>query len=129
MILMATALALLVGTAHAATSQQQMKACNAEATQRGLEGEDRKAFLSECLAGKSTGTALPPQQEKKTKACDAEATGQGLQGEARQKFLSDCLAKEPAAEPTAPASIPEKPVPAVPAPVPTPQTAPIEPNR
>ena len=49
-ILMAAALALSITTAYAATAQQQkMKICNGEATEKKLKGEDRKAFMSNCL--------------------------------------------------------------------------------
>jgi len=39
-------------TAAALTPQQQkMKSCNADATAKGLKGDARKTFMSECLKG------------------------------------------------------------------------------
>ena len=48
------ALALLAAAhgAHALTAQQEkMKSCNADATAKGLKGDARKTFMSECLKG------------------------------------------------------------------------------
>lgn len=37
--------------AAASTQQDKMKACNAEAKDKGLKGEERKGFMSSCLKG------------------------------------------------------------------------------
>ncbi|WP_332813030.1 PsiF family protein [Ramlibacter sp.] len=55
-------LSLSLGAAQAAElkaapatagQQSRMKACNAEAKSRALKGDERKAFMSECLKKKS----------------------------------------------------------------------------
>ncbi len=49
--LLALGLSLSVGVAHAATEQQnKMKTCNADA--KGKKGDERKAFMKECLSNK-----------------------------------------------------------------------------
>ena len=79
----------------AATPQQdKMKTCNKEATEKKLTGEERKAFMKECL---KTKPALTPQQEK-MKACNKEANEKKLKGEERQKFMKECLKAKPAEE-------------------------------
>src|SRR5512137_2153269 len=77
----------------AATPQQdKMKACNKEATEKKLTGEERKKFMSDCLKAKP---ALTPQQEK-MKACNKEANEKKLKGAERKKFMSECLKAKPA---------------------------------
>jgi psiF repeat-containing protein len=75
--------------------QEKMKACNSEASTKGMNGADRKKFMSSCLkadasAAGGTEKALTPQQEK-MKSCNTEATSKGLKGEDRKKFMSTCL--------------------------------------
>jgi psiF repeat len=59
----AVTLAFVVSTAYAAdekkpTSQQEkMKACNTHATDKQLKGDERKAFMSECLKAKPDDSA------------------------------------------------------------------------
>ena len=48
------ALGSLNPAVQAANSQQQkMKSCNADAKTKGLKGDDRKKYLSDCLKGAS----------------------------------------------------------------------------
>jgi hypothetical protein len=76
--------------AKAATPQQEkMKACNAEAGAKTLKGDERKAFMKECLSAKAE--AKPLTQQDKMKKCNADARSQNLSGDARKKFMSDCL--------------------------------------
>ena len=84
--------ALLASTAMAENPQQnRMKECNTEAAGKALKGDERKAFMSECLSGKAAAAkALTPQQEK-MKACNAEAATKALKGDERKKFMSGCL--------------------------------------
>ncbi len=43
----------LASAASAATPQQtKMKACNGEAKEKGLKGDERKAFMKQCLSAK-----------------------------------------------------------------------------
>lgn len=53
--------------------QQRMKDCNSQAT--GKKGDERRAFMSSCLKGGTTGTATsqPAAQQGKTKAKSASA--------------------------------------------------------
>jgi hypothetical protein len=62
--------------------QERMKNCNKEAGDR--KGDERKAFMKECLAGKAT-------QQEKMKACNQDANSQNLKGDERKKFMSECL--------------------------------------
>jgi hypothetical protein len=43
--------------AKPATQQEKMKACNADATTKGLKGDERKAFMSTCLKGSAAPAA------------------------------------------------------------------------
>ncbi|MEN2395127.1 PsiF family protein [Pseudomonas halotolerans] len=77
---------LLSFQGFAATAQQnKMTTCNADASAKALKGDERKAFMSNCL--KAT-----PQERMKT--CNADATTQALKGDARKVFMSECLKKK-----------------------------------
>jgi len=67
--------------------QEKMKNCNAQATDK--KGDERKAFMKECLSAKPM-KATTAQQEK-MKACNKEAAGKELKGDERKKFMSSCL--------------------------------------
>ncbi|AAU47613.1 phosphate starvation-inducible protein [Burkholderia pseudomallei] len=88
--------ALLVGgvlatPAFAANSQQdKMKACNAQAA--GKTGDERKAFMKDCLAAKP---AKKMSQQEKMKACNTQAADK--KGDERKAFMKDCLSAKPAA--------------------------------
>ncbi|MFT4242886.1 MAG: PsiF family protein [Acidovorax sp.] len=93
-LLAAASLAFSFATAHAAdgdapkkapTAQQtKMKTCNAEAS--GKKGDERKAFMKECLSTKKA------TQQDKMKSCNAEAKTKDLKGDARKGFMKECLA-------------------------------------
>jgi hypothetical protein len=56
----------LSSSALAGPQQERMKMCNAEAKSKQLKGDERKAFMKECLSTKKhETTAKDPQQEKK----------------------------------------------------------------
>ncbi len=77
---------LLCSQGFAETAQQnKMTTCNADATAKALKGDERKAFMSNCL--KAT-----PQE--RMKSCNATATEQALKGDARKTFMSECLKKK-----------------------------------
>ncbi|MDZ5435264.1 PsiF family protein [Pseudomonas fluorescens] len=89
---------LLCTQGFAATDQQnKMTTCNADATAKNLKGEERKAFMSNCLkaapAANDAGKVLTPQQEK-MKTCNADAATKALKGDARKAFMSECLKKK-----------------------------------
>lgn len=72
--------------------QNKMKTCNAEATAKGLgegKGEERKAFMKECLSAKPAKAG--GTQQNKMKTCNKEAGAQNLKGDERKKFMSTCL--------------------------------------
>lgn len=103
-ILVAAALALMVGSSFALTAQQEkMKTCNADAKTKNLKGPDRKKFMSECLSGASTTAAPAPVAPTPPAAAPTPA------------------APTP---PAIPASPPAPPVPAAPVPPPAPAPAP-----
>jgi hypothetical protein len=111
-------LALSVGLAHAAdgnvpkkepspaqkAQQEKMKTCNAEAKEKALKGDERTAFMKECLSsGKSAKSDAAPaaktaskqakaDEKAKTKACQQEAKEQSLKGDARKAYISECVA-------------------------------------
>jgi hypothetical protein len=88
--LLALGLTLSFGAAHAAdgkTAQQsKMGTCNKEAGDK--KGDERKAFMKECLSAKP---AAPATQQSKMKTCNVDA--KGMKGDERKKFMSDCLKK------------------------------------
>jgi hypothetical protein len=101
-LLIAIGLALATLTvAHAkeekaATPQQErMRQCNQQAAEKGLKGEERKQFMSQCLKseGGVASKARTPQQERMA-SCSREAKEKGLKGEERKQFMSQCLKKK-----------------------------------
>jgi len=93
--LMALGMALAVGGAHAAedkapTAQQsKMKTCNADAKDK--KGDERKAFMKECLSAKPEAPAQDGKtaQQNKMKTCNADAKGK--KGDERKAFMKECL--------------------------------------
>jgi hypothetical protein len=81
---------VLAAPAFAATEQQnKMASCNKEAA--GKKGDDRKAFMSECLSSKPKVSSAQKAQQDKMKTCNAEAKGK--KGDDRKAFMSECLKK------------------------------------
>jgi hypothetical protein len=78
---------------EAATQQNKMRDCSEQAMAKGLgegKGDERQAFMKECLSAKSTKSGKTAQQEK-MKACNKEAGEKSLKGDERKKFMSTCL--------------------------------------
>ena len=93
-LIAAAGLALSLGAAptlaSAKTAQQEkMSTCNAQAA--GKKGDERKAFMKECLSAKP---AAPVTQQDKMKACNADEKAKTLKGDERKKFMSECLSKK-----------------------------------
>lgn len=65
--------------------QQKMAACNKEAAEKNLKGDERKKFMSACLSA-----AKKSQQDKMT-ACNKQAGEKSLKGDERKKFMAECL--------------------------------------
>jgi hypothetical protein len=74
-------------TAAQNAQQSKMTTCNKEAT--GKKGDERKAFMKECLSAKPA--AAENSQQNKMKTCNADAAGK--KGDERKKFMSECLKK------------------------------------
>lgn len=73
--------------------QNKMKACNEQANAKGFgegKGDERKAFMKECLSAKPVKSGKTAQQEK-MKACNKEAGEKKLKGDERKTFMSTCL--------------------------------------
>jgi len=105
--LLAMAISLSLGAAHAAdapaaaasaakepTAQQnKMGACNTEAA--GKKGDERKAFMKNCLSAKPAAAASSDKktaQQEKMKTCNKDATGK--KGAERKAFMKDCLSSK-----------------------------------
>ena len=90
-------LACAPGFAQNDSQQDKMKACNADAAKKELKGDERKAFMKECLSVKKEAKEekkdVKPQRER-MKSCNADAARQELKGDARRNFMSDCLKKK-----------------------------------
>jgi len=90
------------GQAFAATAQQEkMKACNAEAKDKALKGDERKSFMKDCLSAKKEEApakteAAPAKstQQEKMKTCNADAAAKSLKGDERKAFMKDCLSAD-----------------------------------
>lgn len=93
--LIALGLFLSLGLARAdekkepTAQQNKMATCNKEAGDK--KGDERKAFMSECLKAKPAAAKATPQQER-MKKCNADATGKT--GDERKKFMSQCLSNK-----------------------------------
>jgi hypothetical protein len=68
--------------------QEKMKACNTQAADK--KGDERKAFMSECL--KAGSPAAPMTQQDKMKVCNTKAGDK--KGDERKTFMSGCLKGE-----------------------------------
>lgn len=85
-----------------APAQITKETCRAQAKEKNLKGEERKAFIKECRgtgavqADKSAKSAKGGQQTR-MKTCNAEAKTQQLKGDARKAFMKECLSHKPTA--------------------------------
>ncbi len=77
-----------------AAQQEKMTACNKQAGEKKLTGDERKKFMSQCLSAEGVpaakGDHKMTQQEKMT-ACNKQAGEKKLAGDDRKKFMSQCL--------------------------------------
>ncbi|WP_027796371.1 PsiF family protein [Paraburkholderia acidipaludis] len=86
-VLAAPALAQTPASAAAPNSQQQkMKACNTQAGDK--KGDDRKAFMKQCLSASGAPAPTMSQQER-MKACNTQAGDK--KGDDRKAFMKQCL--------------------------------------
>ena len=86
-VLAAPAFAQTAAPAAAMNSQQnKMKTCSAQAGDK--KGDDRKAFMKQCLSAAGAAPAAMTQQER-MKACNAQAGDK--KGDDRKAFMKQCL--------------------------------------
>ena len=76
--------------------QSKMKTCNVDAKGKGIKGDERKAFMKDCLSAKSEANAGPANQQSKMKTCNVDAKGKGIKGDERKAFMKECLSKKAA---------------------------------
>ena len=65
--------------------QSKMGMCNKDAGEK--KGDERKAFMKECLSAKKV------SQQEKMKSCNADAGAKKLKGDERKGFMKECLSK------------------------------------
>ena len=89
---------------------QRMTACNAQARDRHLSGDERRHFMSGCLKAQPAALDAAARSDKtaksrptdgehggqggKMKACNQEAEGNNLHGDERRQFMSQLLKAE-----------------------------------
>ncbi|QYD70697.1 phosphate starvation-inducible protein PsiF [Paraburkholderia edwinii] len=83
---------LLAAPAFAENSQQnKMTMCNKQAGDK--KGDDRKAFMKNCLSASSAMAASAPMtQQEKMKACNVQAGDK--KGDDRKAFMKTCLSNK-----------------------------------
>jgi hypothetical protein len=67
-----------------------MKMCNADAAKKELKGDERKAFMKNCLSSKHEDPSMTTQQSK-MKTCNADPKAKTLKGDERKAFMKSCL--------------------------------------
>lgn len=89
-----TLLTALPHSALAGPQQDRMRACNKEAKEKSLKGDERKSFMSSCLSsGKSEATRTADASDDaaaRKKQCRAEASAKSLKGDERKAFVKQC---------------------------------------
>lgn len=93
----------LSNVAHAkgaSAQQEKMKACNKEAGEKKLKGDERKAFMKTCLSAEAAPAAEAEKpasaQQQKMKDCNKEAGEKKLKGDERKAFMKTCLSAKKA---------------------------------
>ena len=93
---------MFAAPAFAGPQQEKMKFCNKDAKEKALKGDERKAFMKDCLSKKADAPAdnkkaeaapvdKKAAQQEKMKSCNKDAKEKALKGDERKKFMSDCL--------------------------------------
>lgn len=92
LVLLALAAPVAFNPAFAKTEQQtKMATCNKDAADK--KGDERKAFMKECLSKKPEAAADGRKtQQEKMKTCNADAKGK--KGDERKAFMKECLKKD-----------------------------------
>ena len=68
-----------------------MATCNADPKAKELKGDERKAFMKECLSA-----SKQEKQQTKMKTCNADPKAKELKGDARKAFMKECLSNKAA---------------------------------
>jgi uncharacterized membrane protein len=89
-LVIAMLLSCVCFSVQAGTQQEKMKTCNADAKAKALAGDERKAFMKQCLSAEGASSGLTAQQEK-MKTCNADAKTKALKGDERKAFMKSCL--------------------------------------
>ena len=86
---------------EAKTHSQQEKFAQCSHDGKGLKGEERQKFMSDCLKGHGAGKERaaharearhePGEQQNRMKSCNEEAGRKNLHGDERRQFMSGCL--------------------------------------
>ncbi len=90
--LFASGLCITPFSMAAPAKQSKMAACNAQANNKGLgegTGDERTAFMKECLSAKPAKAS--GVQQNKMKTCNKESAEKGLRGDERKTFMRTCL--------------------------------------
>jgi len=72
--------------------QNRMAQCNQDAKAKDLKGDERKAFMKQCLSNKPAAAANDKPataQNARMKTCNDQAKGK--KGEERKAFMAECL--------------------------------------
>ena len=92
-VALAAALPALAGEKNQ-SQQERLSHCAHES--KGLKGEERQKFMSECLKGDKVrearhDTAHNDSPQNRMKACNDSARKKDLHGDERRAFMSSCL--------------------------------------
>ena len=75
-----------------------MSACNKQAGDKNLKGDERKKFMSTCLKAQDKAASAGSAPSAKQKAqqdrmgdCNKQANLKNMKGEDRKRFMSTCL--------------------------------------
>ena len=91
---------------EAPSQQSKMGTCNSDPKGKGLKGDERKKFMSECLSTDKPVAAKPAEskavdakaaptaQQSKMATCNADTKAKTLKGDERKKFMSECLSAD-----------------------------------
>ena len=75
--------------------QERMSACNKQAGDKKLKGDERKKFMNTCLKGQekaaSGASAKQKAQQDRMGECNKQASLKNMKGEDRKRFMSSCL--------------------------------------
>jgi hypothetical protein len=72
------------------SQQSKMTTCNAQAA--GKKGDERKAYMKDCLSSAPVAASAPMTQQQKMTACNKSATGK--KGDERKAYMKDCLSNK-----------------------------------